>query len=372
MSRKPIGKFWSSPIKCLDCQSEFPKIGFPHRCPECGGVYDFVEPLLYAPEATGSERCIWRYRETFPLPPGAKSVTLGEGNTPLVSYQVRGRSVYFKCEYLNPTGSFKDRGTAILASALATQAVERAVEDSSGNAGASFAAYAARAGIHARIFIPSYASGSKRLQMEAYGAEIERIPGPRSAASEAVLDAVKAGETYASHAYLPHGIAGMATTAFEIFEGLGDSPGSVITPVGQGTLLLGLTRGFQALRTARKIQSVPQMIAVQAKACAPLWREFSRGESDLVSFEEGETVAEGIRIKSPLRMQALLEAIRASEGNVVAVDENEIMGGWNALAKLGLYVEHTSAVVWPALLQNLDRINEPVVIMLTGSGFKSN
>jgi len=371
MSRKPMGNYWSSPIMCLDCQSDFPKTGFPHRCPECGGVYDFAEPLRYAPESSGSESRIWRYRETFPLPPGAKSVTLGEGNTPLVSYQVRGRLVYFKCEHLNPTGSFKDRGTAILASALEAQAIERAVEDSSGNAGASFAAYAARAGIHARIFIPSYASGPKRLQMEAYGAEIERIPGPRSAASEAVLEALKAGETYASHAYLPHGIAGMATTAFEIFEDLGDSPGSVILPVGQGTLLLGLARGFQALRAAKKIQSVPQLIAVQAKACAPLWREMRKGESDLVSFEEGETLAEGIRIKSPIRMRALLDAIRASQGDVVAVDESELMGGWNALAKLGLYVEHTSAVVWPALLQNLDRIREPVVIILTGSGFKS-
>ena len=97
----------------------------------------------------------------------------------------------------------------------------------------------------------------------------------------------------------------------------------------------------------------------------------SRGESDLVSFEEGETLAEGIRIISPIRMRALLAAIRASQGDVVAVDEREIVDGWNALAKLGLYVEHTSAVVWPALLQNLDRIREPVVIILTGSGLKS-
>ena len=87
-----MGNFRPSLIMCLDCQSEFPKTGFPHRCPECGGVYDFAEPLRYAPEARGSERRIWRYRETFPLPPGAKSVTLGEGDTPLVSYQVSGRS----------------------------------------------------------------------------------------------------------------------------------------------------------------------------------------------------------------------------------------------------------------------------------------
>jgi threonine synthase len=148
---------------------------------------------------------------------------------------------------LNPTGSFKDRGSAVLVSALKAAGVEEVVEDSSGNAGASLAAYAARAAIQARIYVPEYASGPKRLQISAFGAQVVQIPGPRSATAEAVQREAKEGIAYASHAYLPHGIAGIATIAFEIAEQLKGSPGTVITPVGHGTLLLGLHRGFHAM-----------------------------------------------------------------------------------------------------------------------------
>lgn len=358
-------------IRCLGCQNQFPDSGFPHRCPQCGELYDFTEPLIFAPESGGKNQSIWRYRQTFPIPLDAEIVSLGEGNTPLVSYNLLDREIYFKCEHLNPTGSFKDRGTSVLVSALSSQGVNRAVDDSSGNAGASFAAYAARAGLSAQIFVPSYTSGPKRSQMEAYGAGIKNIPGPRSAASEAIQDAVEAGETYASHVYLPHGIAGMATAAFEIVEQLGEPPGSIITPVGQGTLLIGLGRGFQALLDVGKIEILPQLIGVQARACAPIWRMYLEGRSSSLEVSEGETIAEGIRIKSPLRAQAVLDEIRNSDGMVIAIEENEIKTGREDLARMGLYIEPTSSVVWPALIQSVNRLNEPIIVILTGSGFKS-
>ena len=360
-----------SPIRCLGCEAPYPQSGFPHLCPECGGLYDFAEPLKYTTASQSDARSLWRYRETFPLHAQVKGVSLGEGNTPLVPYDFKGRQVFFKCEYLNPTGSFKDRGTTVLVSAISSQKINRVVDDSSGNAGASLAAYAARAGMEARIFIPSYASGPKRKQMEAYGAELESIPGPRSAASEAVREAVAAGETYASHVYLPHGIAGMATAAFEIFEQLGRPPGSVITPVGQGTLLIGLGRGFRALLEAGLIRTLPKLIAVQAEACAPVWKKYTRGQSSLEEITEGETIAEGIRIKEPIRVEAVLEEIERSKGMVVAVDEDEIKDGRVTLARMGLYVEPTSSVVWPALEQTIGRLEQPVVAILTGSGLKS-
>jgi threonine synthase len=334
-------------------------------------LYDFTEPLVFAPESGYKNQSIWRYRQTFPIPPDADIVSLGEGNTPLVYYNLLDREIYFKCEHLNPTGSFKDRGTSVLVSALISQGINRAVDDSSGNAGASLAAYAARADLRAQIFIPSYASGPKRSQMEAYGAEIKSIPGPRSAASAAALDAVDAGETYASHAYLPHGIAGMATAAFEIVEQLGVSPGSVITPVGQGTMLIGLGRGFQALLDSGVIKNLPHLIGVQAAACAPIWRMYSEGRSSIENLAEGETIAEGIRIKAPHRAKAVLDEIRKSDGFVLAVEENEINAGREDLAIMGLYIEPTSSVVWPALNQIIDKLTGPIVVILTGSGFKS-
>ena len=212
MSGSKIPEGWDWPFRCTSCGRDYPGQGLPYRCPNCGGHYDLIDGLRYAP---GSGQGFERYLESIPLPPNSKLYSLGEGDTPLVVEEMDEGRVYLKCEHLNPTGSFKDRGTAVLISALKSVGVEEAVEDSSGNAGASFAAYAARAGIRARIFVPEYASGPKRAQIEAYGAELVPIVGPRSAATEAALRAAAGGSVYASHAHLPHIVAGMATIAFE-------------------------------------------------------------------------------------------------------------------------------------------------------------
>jgi threonine synthase len=312
-----------------------------------------------------------RFQRTIALPPHTELLSLGEGDTPIIDLQIQGRKVYFKCEHLNPTGSFKDRGSVALVSALKAMGVEEAVEDSSGNAGASFAAYASRAGIRTRVFVPSYASGPKQAQIQAYGAEIIRVPGPRSKAAEAVRRAADAGAVYASHVYLPHGLAGMATIAFEIVEQLGRSPGAVILPVGHGSLLLGIYRGFEAMVKVGEIEAPPLLVGVQARACAPIWAAYSKGAMQTNSVMEGETVAEGIRILAPPRAEAVLNALGESGGRMVAVDEESIHDGRNALAKHGLYVEATSAVVWPALLLTLRDLKDPVVVIVTGSGYKN-
>ena len=358
---------WNWPFRCSNCGRDYPEEGFHFQCPTCGGHFDPKTGLEYAPT---NARGIERYRETFALPPGAEFFSLGEGDTPLVADQIQGRKVFFKSEHLNPTGSFKDRGTAVLVSALVSMGVEEAVEDSSGNAGASFAAYAARAGIQARVFVPDYASGPKRAQIERYGAELMRIKGPRSATTDAVLHAAEAGAVYASHAYLPHLIGGMATAAFEIAETLGRAPGAIISPVGQGTLMIGAYLGFKALLEAGAIDHMPTLIGVQAHACAPLWAVHTGGAARLDWVQEKETLAEGIRIIQPLRGDLVLQAVEETGGRFIAVEEGEIERGLRELAGRGFLVEPTSAVVWPALEQLVDDLEEPVVAMLTGSGFK--
>ncbi|MFQ5922809.1 MAG: pyridoxal-phosphate dependent enzyme [Anaerolineales bacterium] len=309
--------------------------------------------------------------ESFPLPPDTRLYTLGEGGTPLVAEELEQGRVYLKCEHLNPTGSFKDRGTMVLVSALKAVGVEQAVEDSSGNAGASFAAYAARAGISARVFVPDYASGPKRAQIEAYGAELVRILGQRSETTQAVLRAAENGSVYASHAYLPHIMTGMATTAFEIAEDLGRAPGAMILPVGQGTLLLGAYLGFKALLEAGVTESMPALIGVQAQACAPLWAVHMGGPARLDWVQEQETLAEGIRIVHPLRGDLVLRAVEETGGAFVAVEEAEIERGLSELAQRGFLIEPTSAVIWPALEKLRSELPEPVVAVLTGSGFKA-
>jgi threonine synthase len=380
-------------ITCSVCGFEYPPLGAPYRCLKCGGVYDYSGPFPFnSQKVQANLPGIWGYQHAFQLPEEAQAITLGEGNTPLIRGEAFGASVLFKCEYQNPTGSFKDRGTATLTSFLEARKITQAVEDSSGNAGSSFAAYAARAGIQAKIFVPDSASGPKRTQIEAYGAEVVQVMGPRVNSAEAVQRTVEpvsvmrktAAESleseagyeqkpvYASHAHMPFLLPGYATLAYELYAELGTAPGTVIIPVGQGGLLLGVGRGFEALQVSGLTTSIPRLIGVQARACAPLWAVSAYGSAGLTWTTGGETVAEGIRITHPIRGDAILQIVKSSQGTFLAVDEEEILPGVRALARRGFYVEPTSAVVWGALSQIIGRVPEPLVVVLTGSGLKSN
>jgi threonine synthase len=314
---------------------------------------------------------IWRHRKSFGLPANSPIIHLGEGDTPLVEGKAFGKKIAFKLESLNPTGSFKDRATAPLVSLLATRGIKEAIEDSSGNAGASFAAYVARAGIKGRVFVPDYASGPKRTQIEAYGAELVPIAGPRSESANAVKKAAEQGAIYASHAYLPFGLPGIATIAYELLEELGETPGALIAPVGHGSLLLGISMGFNALKAAGIIKKQPQLVGVQAQACAPLWALSTKGAAGLAWVTEGETLAEGVRVLHPMRGDEVLTAVEESSGTFIAVEEAEILPARDSLAKAGLFVEPTSAIVWAAFQKVVQDLAEPVVLILTGSGLKS-
>ena len=354
-------------IICLNCGRPYPESGAPYCCPFCGGLYDYAEPFTLG-EQNGSAPGVWRYVRALGFETGP--LTLGEGDTPLLPAKVEKRDVFFKCEFLNPTGSFKDRGEATLVSFLRSRGVTEAVEDSSGNAGASFAAYAARAGMRARVYVPDTASGPKLKQIGMYGAEVIAVAGPRSNAADAARRAAEDGHTYASHAYLPYNLPGYATCALEIVEQLGQAPGMVIVPAGQGGLLLGMSRGFDAMKRAGKISRVPALYGVQASACAPLTALFDMGMLGLSFVTEGATVAEGVRVRSPLRARAVVDAVQESGGRMLSVDESAILPGRDALARLGFYVEPTSALVWQALRET-SQSSAPIVAVLTGSGHKT-
>ena len=357
---------------CQNCGQPYPET-LDYRCPACGGIFGVsgtinYDPTKIEPELPG----IWQYRHSFGLPGDTPIISLGEGNTPLVETQIFGQSVFFKTEYMNPTGSFKDRLTAPEVAHLRGRGVTLAADDSSGNAGASFAAYAARAGIGARVFVPDYASGPKRAQIAAYGAELMPIPGPRSATAKAILQAVdQDGLVYASHAYLPFGQPGLATLAYELVDQLGQAPGTVIAPVGHGSLLLGIIQGFDALLAAGQIDKLPLFVGVQARACAPLWTRSIMGTAGLDFLTEGETLAEGVRVRQPVRGDELVRAAANHQITYIAVQETDILPGRDHLASLGFYVEATSAIVWNALQQVADEIAQPAAVVLTGSGLKS-
>jgi threonine synthase len=362
----------SSEIICTNCRRPYPAQGAPFHCLTCGGLFGFSTPFPFdlqqvQPDLPG----LWRYRHALGLPSDSQVVSLGEGTTPLVWAESFGQEVAWKLEFINPTGSFKDRGCAVLTSFLYSRGIKTAVEDSSGNAGASFAAYAARAGLHAKIFIPEATSGPKRSQIEAYGAQVLQIAGSRSNAAAAVRRTVEQESTvYASHAYMPFNLMGYATAAYELFEQMPTPPGTVVVPVGQGGLLLGLWQGFMALVEVGLLKKAPALVGVQVRACAPLWALASYGGIGLGWTTEGDTLAEGVRVSLPLRGDAVLQAVERSGGRFVVVDEDEILPGRAKLAQLGFYVEPTSAIVWSAVSQIAGHVPEPLAVMLTGSGLK--
>lgn len=361
-----------SPYKCLNCGRLQPLAFTGWKCPVCGGLLGLADAPVFDPARVDARAPgIWRYRHTFPLPPDLEPLSLGEGGTPLLAVTFQQRKVFFKHEGQNPTGSFKDRGMAVLFAVLKHVGVRAALENSSGNAGAAFAGYAARAGIAARVFVPASASGPKRRQIEAYGAELVAIEGSRAQVAKAARAEAEAGGVYGSHVFNPLGLAGNATCAFEIFEQLGRAPEAVLLPVGHGTLLLGLHRGFKALYVAGRIERLPKLIGVQAMPCAPLWAVHTYGREGLGWVTEGQTVAEGIRVLYPVRGDFVMSAVSESGGALLAVEEETILPGRDALARLGFYVEPTCGVVWAALPEVLANTSGDVVVILTGTGLKS-
>jgi threonine synthase len=293
-------------------------------------------------------------------------VTLGEGGTPLVP--ARDGRLHFKVESANPTGSFKDRGAAVLLTDIGARGARALVEDSSGNAGAAIAAYAARAGLEATIYVPEAASPGKLDQVAAYGARLVRVPGSREAVAAA---AHAAPGRYASHCWDPLFFHGTKTIAYELWEALGGrAPDQVVTPVGHGTMLLGLWLGFRELVESGVIPRAPRLLAVQSSACAPLaGPALGRGAG------AGDTVAEGIRVRQPVRPDEIRRAVDESGGRFLVVEDAEIRAARARLAREGLFVEPTAAAApaaaWRLIDESAFAPSEMVVVPLTGHGLKT-
>ena len=354
---------------CSACGNSFPLNTRLWRCP-CGGYFNIRNPKPFLPTKIGRENLsLWRYKEM--LPDVGEIISMGEGMTPIVEAEWKGMPVYLKLEYLSPTGSFKDRGTAVLVSFVKGLGIKEVVEDSSGNAGASLAAYAARAGIKARIFVPAHASPAKKAQIAIYGAELVEVEGPREEASKAVRQEAEKGCYYASHYYNPLILEGMKTAAYEIWEQLGRAPDAVVLPVGHGTLLLGLYQGFRDLLKAGLIDQIPALYGVQAKNCSPLFEASRLGIEEIAGYVPKPTVAEGISIARPLRAKEILQAVRETGGGILAVEEEEILKARKELAQKGFFAEPTSAVAGAALDQLAHLSGKTIVVILTGSGLKS-
>lgn len=326
-------------------------------------------------DVDGSLHSVWRYARAIAVD-ARHAVSLGEGGTPLLQCRWQDFPVRFKLEFMMPTGSFKDRGMTVMVSYLKSRGIDHVLEDSSGNAGASLSAYAAAAGMRCRILVPETASYPKIAQIAACGADVVTVPGSRQDVADAALR-MSSEIFYASHNWQPFFVEGTKTLAYELWEQLGfRAPDNVITPLGYGSNVLGLDRGFDELLRNGEIAKRPRIFGVQAANCAPCHAVWKSGGEAPVPVTVTPTVAEGIASSQPTRLHEVVRAVRRSGGAIAAVSEDEIVAALAALARMGFYVEPTSAAAAAGLSQWLASgaisRGETTVVVLTGSGLKSS
>ena len=353
---------------CRECGAAYPQKGLPHRCLQCGGVYTFRD-LQYDSSSRTNEIGFWRFRDLIGIGQNP-SCYLGEGETPLVFREIAGMKLHCKLESLNPSGAFKDRNSAISMSFIRQRGIEQIVEDSSGNAGASLAMYAAAYGVESGIYVPESTSGPKMKQIKDFGARIMPVSGPRENANKAVIKAVEEGRAaYASHALLPFGMAAYATIAFEIYEQLGRLPDRVFCPIGHGSLFYGVLKGFEAVSNFLGAVPRPKMIGAQPERCSPLVSSWNG--SPFVPSGQG-SVAEGTVIENPVRGKEILSDLKHGWDDLCAISEDQIINAYKLTSRSGIYVEPTSAMAFAGVLKLGKKASEIDVIIFTGSGLKSS
>lgn len=360
-------------LYCPNCEHNPDPLDW--RCTACGHALELRDlPPFDASAIDTAETSLWRYAAMLPV---ERSFTLGAGMTPLIPTTINGTRVYAKCDHLNPSASYKDRGTETLVNYLASRGVTSVVEDSSGNAGSSLALYAAAAGMRAQIFVPENAPEGKRRAIAA-SAELRAISGPRQGVTDACIAAATDGTIYATHSWNPYFILGQQTIAWEMWEQLGRrAPAAVVTPVGQGGLLLGIARGFRALYAAGLIDKLPQLYGIQPAACDPVVKGFDAGQTDPIPDTVTPSIADGTLVARPVRGVGVLAAIRESRGAAYSIPEAEIAPARLTLARLGIFVEPTSALTvagLPHALADLQRdgVSGDIVLIMTGHGLKSS
>ncbi len=352
---------------CRSCNTQYPANDLRWKC-DCGGLLDLICPTAFSPGTMANRpKTLWRYREALPIDSSDSLVSFDEGYTPLSAIEIDKKPLLVKQEHLFPTGSYKDRGATLLISQARALGVDRVVEDSSGNAGAAIAAYAARAGMACDIYVPESTSPAKLAQIQLYGATLHRIPGSREDTAQAVQQAAQK-HFYASHVWNPYFFHGTKTFAYEIWEQLGyRAPDALLIPTGNGTLLIGAYIGFCDLKQHGLIDKLPRLVAVQAQRCCPIAFQWD----STFHAEQGDTMAEGIAITKPARAEHMLEAIRNSQGSVITVSDEETIVALKQMAKMGFYIEPTSATAIAAHKKYAGQKGETIVAPLTGHGLKS-
>ncbi|MDK2983448.1 MAG: threonine synthase [Thermococcaceae archaeon] len=346
-------------LRCLKCGRTYED--FKIMC-KCGGALEYIGEKRGNFESLLRKEFldIRRYLSFLPLKEEFLP-RLTTPITPIVERKIEGVDVFFKLEYLMPSGSFKDRGTYVTIAKLKEEGISEVTLDSSGNAALSLALFAKSEGIKAHIFIPKHTSEGKKRLLRLLGVEVHEVEGSRMEVHEKARSFLEG--IYISHWYNPYFLEGTKTVAYEVYEQIG-SVDYALAPTGSGTLFLGLYKGFKELETLEGTKT-PRMIAVQGKGYESLCK----------MSEEKSRLAEGIAIPEPPRREQMRKALEESNGICISVGDKEITDAIEDLISMGFLVEPTAATAYAAFKLLLEEgyfeKGAKVLIPLTGSGLKN-
>jgi threonine synthase len=380
-----------SHLNCPECDKSFSADEWHTVCPNCGS------PLLARYDLPQARACLdrdamtvcstgmWRWRELLPVRDVAHIVTLGEGNTPLLHTPRLGEllgltHLYVKDEGRNPTGTFKARGIASAVSRSVELGVLGFVIPTAGNAGGALAAYAARAGLPAHVFMPADAPQSNQREVEMAGAQLHQVNGLISdAGRESAKMATESGLFEVSTLKEPYRLEGKKTMGYEIALDLGwQLPDVILYPTGGGTGLIGIWKAIDEMQQLGWIahsEQRPRMVCVQAAGCAPMVKAFEEGHESCEFFTGAQTIAAGLRVPKPLGDRLILRTLRESNGTAIAVSDDEMIAARAQIAasegiQACLEGAATVAALRKLIASGWVKPDERVLCLNTGTGLK--
>jgi threonine synthase len=327
------------------------------------------------------DKSLWRYRELLPLPAVIEPVSLGEGGTPLLRLERLGQqlgldNLFVKDESVNPTQSFKARGMAVAVSMAKHLGAKKLAVPSAGNAGGALAAYAARAGLEAYVFMPRDTPQANIIECRELGAHVTLIDGLITDCG-AEIGRRKTSEGWFDMSTLkePYRIEGKKTLGYELAEQMRwQLPDVILYPTGGGTGLIGMWKAFDEMEALGWIgPNRPRMFSVQASGCAPIVRAFDKGEAAASEFPNANTIASGLRVPKAIGDFLMLAILRRSGGGAVSVDDDEMINATRVVgATEGLFIAPEGAACFAALRKLAKQISvaERLVIFNTGAGVK--
>ena len=377
-------------LECTACGQRHDADVLQNLCRDCGKVlyprYDLsaAAKAVSPADIASRQQTMWRYREVLPVRDDAFEVSLGEGGTPLLRAERLGAALgctdlYIKEEGVNPTGSFKARGMAAAVSRAKELGAEQLVVPSAGNAAGAMAAYAARAGMPAYLFMPNTTPQSNILESRIAGAEVELVEGHIGDAGRAARERAAVSPMFdMSTMKEPYRVEGKKTLGYEIAEALGwELPDVIVYPTGGGTGLLGMWKAFGEMEEMGWISSGrrPRMIAVQMEGCAPIVKAFHEGQESISPWENATTVAAGLRVPGPVADYLILRCLRESGGTALTVTDDEALAAVPEIAAAeGVFACPEGAATLAALHKLLQSSGvdgtERIVLLNTGSGLK--